>query len=139
MLPELMPIRTFSGRPPSSVGPEARSECWQASAARQASTAWSAFVTGAPQNAMTASPMNLSIVPPWLNIEILGEQRNDLIAKPFGQSSKAGNVREHHRQSSHRAPRPPLDALAQQRPHEIRLHIFSKSRQTAAHTVYAVA
>jgi hypothetical protein len=72
------------------------------------------------------------------NIKILGEQRNDLIAKPFGQSGKAGNVREHHRQRSHRAPRPRLDALAHQHPHEIRRYIFSKSRQTAGHVGYGV-
>jgi len=72
------------------------------------------------------------------NIEILGEQRNDLIAKPFGQSGKAGNVREHHRQRSHRAPRPRLDALTHKHPHEIRRYIFSKSRQTAGHVGYGV-
>jgi cytochrome o ubiquinol oxidase subunit IV len=37
MAPELMPIRTLSGRPLSSVSPEARRAPWQASAARQAS------------------------------------------------------------------------------------------------------
>jgi hypothetical protein len=34
-------------------------------AALQQSTAWSGLGGGAPQNAITASPMNLSMVPLW--------------------------------------------------------------------------
>ena len=38
---------------------------FDAAAARTQRTAWSACGSGAPQKAITASPMNLSSVPPW--------------------------------------------------------------------------
>ena len=66
-------------------------------------------------------------------VEIAREQRDDLIAKPFGQTGKAGDIREHHRQGSDRTARSRLDALADQRPHEIRRNIFAKRRKPAGH------
>src|SRR5215467_16008379 len=98
MLPELMPLRTFSPAPIIS-----RSRGPQRMLAGERSAAGIDGVVGvryrsAPKRHDRVANEFVDCAPVAVdlarhNIEILGEQRNDLIAKPFGQSGKAGNVR----------------------------------------------
>ena len=46
-------------------GPSPRTALTSSSAARTARSASSSWLVGVPQTAITASPMNFSIVPPW--------------------------------------------------------------------------
>ena len=64
--PLCKPIRTRSGaRPrPRRAALSAVIAAAMARAARRARPAWSGWSSGAPQKAMTQSPMNLSMVPP---------------------------------------------------------------------------
>lgn len=60
-----MPTLT-SGKPAPRLDTLSSSMAWAIStAARTARVAWSGLSTGAPQKAMTLSPMYLSTVPPW--------------------------------------------------------------------------
>ena len=83
-VPVLIPMPTFIGRyaAPAAFASAIRSafirssEAIMPSAAAQADRAWSGWARGAFQKAMTASPMNLSMVPPRSRIafERLREQ-----------------------------------------------------------------
>ena len=57
--PVRMPARAWI------VGPRAFTASTSSSAARTLRSASSSWATGVPQTAMTASPMNFSIVPPY--------------------------------------------------------------------------
>jgi hypothetical protein len=48
-----------------TIGPSPRTPLTTSRAARTARSASSSWLVGAPQTAITASPMNFSIVPPW--------------------------------------------------------------------------
>ena len=71
-----------------------------ASAARQAWSAWSGSGEGAPQKAMTASPMNLSTVPPSAStacagqLQELADDRDHPVAQALAQAGEAGEVGE---------------------------------------------
>ena len=70
-LPVWMPMRIPSGASPSSRRRafSARIPSAIASAARQARSAASAWASGAPQKAITESPMNLSTVPSSISMQ----------------------------------------------------------------------
>ena len=65
MTPVLSPMPTSTGGAPWAARSafSSRMACSMASAASTARRAWSGMATGAPQKAMTQSPMYLSMVP----------------------------------------------------------------------------
>jgi hypothetical protein len=68
--PVFTAIRTSSPAPSSAI------QRWIASAARTARSASSSCATGAPNTAITASPMNFSTVPPYRSISLFAAAWN---------------------------------------------------------------
>ncbi|PMQ14670.1 hypothetical protein JaAD80_19595 [Janthinobacterium sp. AD80] len=69
MAPVLMPMPMRSAGQPRALNSSFRRAALRciSSALATARLAWSGKATGAPQKAITASPMYLSRVPPWLS------------------------------------------------------------------------
>src|SRR5271169_3224043 len=111
----LMALRIRSAVPPqrwaSSLCKASRR--WHSRAAAQASTAWRSLGTGAPQKAITPSPMNLSIVPQWFRTALeTSEHYRQRLLVPAGAS---------------------LDALGDQCADQFGRHVLLERREPSAH------
>src|ERR1700730_11428155 len=144
MLPVLMPIRIRSGVPPqcSAAARCKASRRWHSSAAEQASLACRTLGTGAPQNAITPSPMNLSIVPLRLRTAVetasrysasSGPKRSRRRAERLGDAGIAGKVGDHHGQCLLVSSGASLDPARDQCANELRRHVLLERREPPAH------
>ena len=81
------------------------------------------------QNAITPSPINLSIVPQWFRTALDTAARysasaGHAVAELFGDAGEAGDIGEHHRQRLLVPARARLDALGDKRADELCRHVF---------------
>src|SRR5260370_41679695 len=140
MRPVLMPMRIRSGVPQRTAAARCKaSRGWHSSAAAQALAACRSLGAGAPQNAITPSPMNLSIVPQWLRTALdtasRYSARTGTTRSPsrIGDAGEAGDIREHYRQRLLVPAGASLDALGNQRADELGRHVLLERCQPSAH------
>jgi len=90
------------------------------------------------QNAITPSPINLSIVPQWFRTALDTASRysasaGHAVAELFGEAGEAGDISEHYCQRLLVPARASLDALGDQGADELGRHVLLERRQPSAH------
>src|SRR3546814_422442 len=121
--PECTPMRRRTGARPLAL--RARLSATTArmisSAARQARSAWSGWSSGAPQKAITASPMYLSSVPPLASIAAAPRAEWGGVPPPRGaEFADKGGARMNTDAQTHRSQAPGLarPVVGDHRPHD---------------------